>query len=570
MATQDKLVIKYPDNDGIKVIDLDEVNDGDVLFDFNEFGSCALINQSNVKIELDCISCLGDKQYIECKNNILILKPYVEYEISDNDERSDISYLPGRYLITLNNGDRIKHCYFDVTYNKEMPIEGMDNIIKLIDEFVSGLSTDVLRDNALALKDLSVTNEYYVHEYLLKNEKKIVYALNNVLSMLQTTIVTDYKLEDYAKKQNAKSIRMNMLRTNDNKYFNVIKKPSANTIENIILKKELLVIDKDLRLEYAKLNDIKNNKLAIKHELEVEISDLEKAAKIQVENSIKKSINSHYKSLRARLNDSNKWLIKINLWMLAYLKVLKTISLVTRTNEFNSIDIQNNILVNTNSSNPNYRYLNEIYNKIHLRRDNQANKSNSSTKRSFELFEIYGFILIHNVLKDLGFSQQNNLDINVFDFESNLVFEYATDNYYVKLRYDYYCDYYFNQAKGNPVCINSHNQQPDYIIEIYDQDHKFINMMIVEMKYRRLSRLIDKNIITKTDLTINDYHQLAFLDEGEGYNFKYPKYVSVIYPSLEESCFEHYLANYVGINASLAFDESKAYQRLKELIEGCM
>ena len=367
MATQDKLIIFHQDSNFTEVKDIEEIKEGSTVFEFNEFETCSIKNQSKYKIEIECISCIVEKKNLNCKHNLLDLRKDFEYLISSNDDHDEVSYLPGLYQMHIFKENENINAYFNVNYNKELGPTGLDNITALIDKFANGLSLDFFKKQSILTKRFDIDSEYFAYEFILFNEKKIIYSLNKIISSLNTNLHNEYRLENVMKHQNAKSMRMNLLRTKtDDKVYNLSKATSLNTIENIILKKELIVINHDLLNYYTSLLQNKQAKKTALNALNQEVDTLKAEIDSLEDGAYRRSLKSHLKSLLGRKDDLDNWLIKINEWIVAYDKVLKAIKLILVNHEFKEIDDKRLVMVNNAFSDPNYRYIAEIYNKLHL------------------------------------------------------------------------------------------------------------------------------------------------------------------------------------------------------------
>lgn len=210
-----------------------------------------------------------------------------------------------------------------------------------------------------------------------------------------------------------------------------------------------------------------------------------------------------------------------------------------------------------------------MYEILNLQLSNKRSFNNSelfTDKKSYTLFEIYGFILIQNILKELDFHLEDELKSDVFSFDSEIVMHYSNGKSFVNVYYDHFCDKYYSSNDNDVVSINSKNCKPDYIIVFFDENHEFSDMIIIEMKYRRLIYMAPSNQTTETDDTITDYSQLAYCISKQDNNFEKPSKVIVLYPSMSEKIFERNLGEFVGINAQSNFEESKAYNRIKDII----
>lgn len=579
MDMQDKLIINYSFRHYEKEIDLQHIKNGEILFTFNEYEPIEItLFSEKILVEIECLSYRKDKETIFCEDNVLKMTSGESYFISSSDNKEEIGYIPSKYQINFQiNGTNI-NCLFEVRYNNELQEEGMDNIIEMINNYINGLSIDFFRNSPINnIRSTEVMSKYYMYEILKKYEKRIPFACDSILSNLRSNIEITYKNEKIEKKQNYVTIKKNILNKNKTSYYNVKKSITFNNEGNILLKKYLLEIIKILNRNYLYLDYELNEKYAKRKELEQEIN-IERYRYVENAKSIssKNFIQNHIKSLKSQNENNDQWILKLLSWKKSYEKVKYHLNHLLQSSELIDINIANNQILFSNIfyTNTNYHFFKEMYDTLNLRLSSKRKFNNSelfTDKKSYTLFEIYGFILLQNILKELGFYLINDLKTDVFSFDSDTIMHYTDGNLFVDIYYDHFCNRYDASDDNEVVSINSKNCKPDYIIVFFDKDHNFKDMVIVEMKYRRLVYMAPSiNQTTETDTTIDDYSQLVYCVSKKDTILKRPPgagaVVVILYPSIDEKIFKRNLGEFIGINAQLNFEDSSAYNRIKDII----
>lgn len=571
MAMQDKLIISYllrESNETLE-IDLNDLKNDDILFEFNETETVSIMLESEIfDVSIECLSCIVDGRYKSVDDNFLKLQPNVTYVISKNDSY-DVNYRPSLYHISINDSIKEYDCLFKVETNKQVSSDGLNNIIERINGFISGLTIDFFKNQRINKIFLpNGTSDFEIFEILAKNQSRLSMVCDKIISDLQMNIKGVVQPGFYNQKQNLASIRKNVKSTGE-KQYNYKKVLSPENVNNIILKKYLIkimnLIEK-CKVDLDYIVDNKKNSVSLIHDkIGSELINLQK----NNSNFNRIIIENHIKSLESEKEELRKLIDKLEKWNTSYCNAVFSIKKLLNSKEIKNIDVNNQVFYSSDyNMNYNYKYIADFYNSLNAGIGNKKGKNKElfSNKKSYALFEVYGFILIQNILKEIGYDFKNS-DNSVFDFMSGSEFLFEKESRTVKVKYDYYCEKFNRTQFDSIVNINSKNCKPDYIICFYN-NNKLVNVVIVEMKYRNLKYLIDYDGgSTEVDTTLDDYYQLGY---SYDLNTRFPEHlvrnVLLIYPSKDEICFERNLSNYIGINPELDFDKSEAYEKIKECL----
>lgn len=575
MDMQDKLVINHTFSQVIDEIDLNDVCEGKVLFSFNEYEPIVVTLISNeFQVEIECYSYYLDGEYKQCPNNSLLLIPNKEYRIS-NSATDDVSYIPSKYQILVKKNDFCNNAFFEVKYNSQVRESELNFVIDKLNSFLDGLSIDFFRQNPINnIESLTKNSNYYIYELLYSYEKKLTLCCENILSNLRNSIYTIYRKEKMEKKQNVHSIYLNNKNADKRYFYNVTKNTSNVNTENILLKKYLLKIEKVLSNYNLDLDSLINSKYT-------RVSSLKNSIKKNTElleftnqsNANKKKIKNNIISISSIIDECENWIEKFKDWKASYNKCVNAIKKVLVSDEFINLEINNQLEFSpVFYSDYNYKFFYDFYNKITSLKGNKHCKNEVnlfSDRRSYSIFEIYGFVILQNILKELGFEMYEGIS-NIFNFESDCEFKFKNnDGAKIRLLYDHYCVRY-NDSQGDEIVnVNSVNCKPDYILMFYDEDGKLQHSLIIEMKYRNLRYLIEKSSgTTETDSTIDDYGQLKYKSIDYDRLVNAIDEVVLLFPRIQEKNFRRGIGLFIGIDINKDFDESESYKKLKEIIEG--
>lgn len=575
MDMQDKLIVFHKFSKETKQYDIEKIKSGDIIFKFNEYEPISIkIVSEKYEIFIECVNYRMDNEYFIADNNLLKLENGKSYDISDNNINEDLSYIPAKYCVYIQENNDEKIAFFEVTKNKNLSEEGLDNIVEKLNKFINGLSIDFFKskkiNNIIYEGDIS---DYAIFELLSVNKNKIIMHTNNIISKFIRNIQSEYVRGKVEKKQNQYTIKRNCIAKYNNNIYNIKKSISNNNIENTLLKMYLkkirkLIEDIDLNVQRIQIeNSIKLDNVKIRIN-----SNYETIKNSRLSVFDKNFIKNENKSLIQERKYYDEWKKKLEDWNSSYKVSKNYITKLMNTEELVNVTAYPEAMYSVSFElNKDYAFFKKLYIELVKKYDNKHKKNEQSLfndKKTFSLFELYGFILIQNILKELGFTYIEQ-EKNVFSFYSNSEFIYIKDNIKIKVQYDHFCHSYFNEnaVVGEIVSVNSKNCKPDYIISIYDIDDNLKKALIIEMKYRYLRYLCDKKGRTETDNTLDDYWQLGVkIKEHPNYKSSVISDVMVVYPEMEEKCFLHNSGYYIGINSDSDFDKSLGYNMLKERI----
>lgn len=398
----------------------------------------------------------------ETEDGSLVLENGHIYVILNGGD-NNVGLIPGTYFLYVHNlleNTKIKVPFY-VSYLKNVN----NNSMSLLKEALEKLSKGI---TASSRPDIFNRGEEVVSsrlDYSLKNEEYETFL--NKLNVLKQgkmfSLVKTIKKERSFGKQDPVTARKNLLKADNDSFFNVHKVLSYDLPINQMLKHYLLLIKNTLFSL--------SRKTAGRTSLDYKLC---------------------YQSVLKVLNDCFK----------------------------NVSDSNGAFLSESFFFNPLYSYFLKFYRKIEYIEKNGNDLVSLRYKDSSEIFELGGMIFLKNIFEDLGFVMKEMLlplgeDINDFGYLS-----FEDDKYQIRVFYDYPCDDCLSSAIDRMVTINSHNNRPDYLVEIFEKGSlRLKDVLALEMKYRKYN-FCEGNDIHKNDnrleklrKTLQDYIQLAYKDK---------------------------------------------------------
>ena len=562
--------IVYDFNGGKRRIVLNEdifqIENGCVIFRFNEFESIEveyLGSEYSVTIEASAYKLSSEDEVISTENMSFKLEPNKKYVLSELGN-FDIGYNPGTYSIQFSNkyGNTID-AKFEVYTNQDVLEESITDMVSEIENFLEGLAQDFSKKtiNSTEIR-LNNKNQQFLLKSLVEYDSDFRCVCNNISKDLNTNLSNTILKDNKGIKQNAKSIRKSITKGQN---YGVKKKEEISKTCGVLktyltrINNEISTINIPFEERIAKFKkDIVQFEEDIKSKNDYLNGDITKGRK-RIENQIK--------DLNSKLAKANKDLNTYQIWYESYKNVSNSTKRLLNLKELREFDVRITVDTNIFSTDRNFAFVKEFTNLLEGKENRLEDLTTNSyaLKKTSELFEIYGLILITRALIKLGYESQFELN-DIDSLESGARFEFQRDNSFIVLLYDYACNYYKEASEDEVVTINSNNNKPDYILVYYD-NNEFKDMKIIEMKYRSLGKIFDSfNKDMSLDYTINDYYQLAYKESNDTYPIREVSNVLVLYPSKNETSFKRSFADIISFNPSIDDDKSKSFKLLCNIL----
>lgn len=564
--------IVYDFNRGNRRIVLNEsitqIKNGENIFSFNEFETIEveyLGTDYEVTIEASAYKISCEDEIISTENLRLELEPNKKYVISELGN-FDIGYNPGTYSISFKHKAGIVILSnFNVYTNQDVSEASISDMVYEIENFLEGLSSDFSKKTINSSEiNIADKGQKLLLKSLVDHNKDFAHVCSNLSRNLSANLSNTILKDNKGIKQNSRSIRKSIVKGQTygvkkieeisktcgklNEYLTRIRNkiqeiniPFEKRIDNY--KKDIDKIEEELKSKEAYLN-----------------SDIIKGRK-RIENQIK-DLNSRLASAKKHLNENE-------IWFEAYKNVSNSVKRLLNLKELKEFDTRITVDTEVFYTDRNFAFVKEFTNLLEGKENNLEDilKNSYALKKTSELFEIYGLILITKTLIKLGYESKFELE-DMQELKSGSAFEFINGNKSITLLYDYSCNYYKEASEDEVVFINSHNNKPDYILVYYEND-LFKDMKIVEMKYRSLGKIFEQyKTDLSLDITINDYYQLAYKASEETYPIRGVSNVLMLYPSRHETEFTRSFANVIAFNPSLDDDKSGSFILLCNILNG--
>ncbi len=494
MASPDKLTFYFPNrtppNTRIEW-KLDRIQDQSVIWAFTETELVYFdYKSSNFSLEIECYACKtitkdgfwkDKKTPSESKASFLSLKSAEKIVISETSSPG-LGYCPGDYEIRLTKKDTrevVKTCFFKVGQNSQFSDRSFEILLDMLEKTVSGLTFSRERRYGKLEKAKDGTT---LEDFLETELSSVLSAYRKITADMNPPLVNAYVRERIGKKQNAKSIRMNLMHPSADKCCNVRKETEVSNAKNRTLCHYVMMTRMLLDRMFAK-------------------SEMTDAGK---------KISDVYTRLGNDL--SAEGVRPSDLVPLSFLE------------------------------DGSYVFFKDFYDRLKTI-DKVETDRMLSRKRTTLLFELFGLALLDKALIANGYSQTEASAVKAIDFgyESKVAYESGTRK--AVIVYNHTAGTYHDLGnKESFVSINSMHNKPDFICEIFDKETgQLADAVILEMKYRS-----EKNLDQDRDRlidTMNDYSQLAYMDkEGKVERGKIGK-LFVVYPSLTDHIERNYAFN---------------------------
>lgn len=558
MVMQDRLTA-YINKDRRTDILLSDTANKSLLFSIKETDYLSLCFETNKesKLFIECFQAEAENREVLIENGFLACNPLTKYRISG----SQLYYLPGYYRIEYESGTIKKHFLFQVEHISQVSKDGFDKIIEHLEGILKGLVYNRQRDGMIIYdEDLF----FPLYHNLKENYNSFQRLLRDTLFSMKEDIKTTYVLSSSYGKQDAKSIRKNLIHQTDGKQYIKKKILTYDTLENRLICYSLREFQRKLDQSISLLT-IEKNKLHVSVSEDKESYD--SVLKMQEEKlfSDRTLINKQL-SLESTLQDKNE---RTTLYEELY-------SLLCSYQRLCSLFFNDKRIKTIQSTyTPSFfkddkaKKVKEIQKKIFADRNVSA-----SYRPASQLFEFYGYYMIHSALLDLGYVLEDTNVDNYSKFKENQsYFCYENEKRIIKVLYGPFCENFLNvKKKEKTVSINSNHCSPDFILEFYDKEtNLFLKDIVLEVKYIPISRFDNSESFRKDIVeTASDYLQLGYISKSQ-LQLGVVKKVFLLFPSKEEKIIDQKQLHYIyllGMNVEKDVKDSLIYQYLKSNFEG--
>lgn len=500
------------------------------LFSILEHGQCQITFMSDFP---------DSKLWLEYMNEEggVYLYPNQSFELVKTN-LEDEGYVPGEFILSVYKDLNTQYNgYFTVTPNT-FTQDTLDLMRQCIEDKAYGLSRNLhLKKKGCNRIDYS-EDDLYILSYLVNNINYIKHTLLYVEKNPIVNLTQIYNKVPISRKPTVKSQRWQAVRGNvgginqTGCFFEPKKVLSDENKANQCIKYQLytlLGIISQLRTHHTFLNTqlydkynqlrkeievlllssarIKDNfnttksSWIISHELEIKQQELKKY-KNQIESYQDqfKPVNDLHSSLVYLLNET--WLNNIKL---------------VNNKTFSKSLLKDKGYLNL------YSIMQELNKKQDIGNTNFSFPHHQTTK----LFEFYCVLLVIDIIQSKGFNWESgwikeqiiSSKLHTYTLDSGEEMSFVHDSgYMLKLSYDKFLNTTLEarrQGIEQLVSVNSSSRRPDIILELFDNNKKFIRAFIIEVKYRRLKYLYNGQVDTNAMRQLIDYRGLNYYDPSQ-------------------------------------------------------
>ncbi len=552
MAMSDKLYVTV-NREETKIFDLEKEKEK-ILFSMTDTSHLRISfhTEKNSSLSMQCYQALNEntKKRMSIEKDTLTLESDVTYKVSGGNE---YYYLPGIYSFSYESKTAKKTFYFEVKNISVLGKDGFDNIISRLEDILKNITRELSREGDVdSLEQSYPLLTHRLEENLLsfKNLER------RMLSSLKEEVVTVYGYFP-AGREDYKTFRRNITHPFSEKLTKK-KGLSFDSKENQLLKYRMNAFKRKVSflLNSLKEKETRNHLSLYKANEEYEKLTKRREEHLYMDVRLSKQDIVLQKKMN-ELQEERQGLHSLIDILMKYNHVCDAFLQDDRIKKITLLSTPSYL-----SSSPMAKEIREMQKKIF------PDKEKVSYKPARELFELYGYYLIHTALMELGYQKVSQLGSS-FLKENETSFVYESETRMVKVLYGPFCkDFLTNKEMDCTVSINSQHRSPDFIMEVYDiETNMFLFDLILEIKYIPIFKFNAKEDLKKDILlTASDYLQFGFVSK-EGLRVGAVRKVMILFPALNEKV-EDYLSFHkiylLGIDMNKDTCESVVYTFLKE------
>lgn len=509
-------------------------------------------NDSNAVLEIESYN--GEDIITAKVGESIVVSPGME---------QDNMLVPGEYSITIRTKDQIYEGMYKVAPSS-IEEESLVNIRKYLEKIIKGLSYNIYTEKNRHKGGKSIEHTAFIFEvykYMEGNWDNLISSINAIIDNPIIDIDKKYDKKCYSRKPDNKSQRWLSKKGqiyNSNPYVVNIycekhSELTYDSIENKILKKIIDYIYNiliDLCKNYSDGNEEFNNKI---YKLEDQIRESEiHYNKIKDISYVQKAKFDVKNKIVGLTKERDKYIKNHEIFKIYLDKLVKMRNLICHyKNETWIKDINNYDNICKPSlkilKHKDYSEIYEIYRNLYSMKENGKKDNSFPHKKTSVLFEIYSYILIKEMLEEIGFEwtdgwlkKMDNILLYNGDLLSNESIVLTMNEYKIELIYDKEIDKansIKDSNKSQLVSTNSKSRRPDIVLNLY-KDDTFISSCIVEVKCRKKRYIYNTSEDTDVMYQLTDYSSLKYYNGDTGKVLKESciDKIVVVYPKQQGPC----------------------------------
>lgn len=392
-------------------------------------------------------------------------------KIVDTDESINSVIVPGYYHLKIV-GEEIFHGIIEII-PKDLSEPQWKTMFEELQKESRLLVMSLNNKTNSSLVNAKIENDDLISKmnYLQANYNKLSDSLLQIKDNPRSTLEKEYKWLDknISPPIDKNSLKMHMKKPNKRDYiYTANRKLNYDNKENRWLK--------------SSINKIKNSLILMEKEIKYKKFDLEKLLNLT-------NFNNEKSSILSNLNELDSINILIN-------KLLTRILLVEKQEWYTTVSHVNNpIITSAILLDSKYRSISKWIDSFFKKQNILIFSENLqySWKRTDELYEIWCFIKVLNILLKLNYTP-----VSGWIYDGTRDTELKDGTRLKLINKDISISLYFNEVVknnstetsiDNPVFTTFKNNKPDIRLDIYIEG-EFVKTLPIEVKYRRLNSII--------------------------------------------------------------------------------
>ncbi len=419
-----------------------------------------------------------------------------------------------------------------------LTLNQVQSVHNFLENKIEGIIYDLMYSKE-SLKDHDgkiLTNWYYDYaRYISSQKEAIIYFLRSIEKKPITQLISENRIKLFQGRMNRKSIQWSNTSRGISKnggiggeiyFYNQIKKVDYNHKANQWMKNLLSSWSSDLHVVIEEISKNQSNMQKNLKLLRVTLKELESRKSYlskmsEVSTTTKIDVYAQIQISKEKIQRHSEIIIRQETWIIKLRSVFSRIILLLNSPAFREIERGR---IKPQLKDPNYFNLNLIYenSKLHQNRESNTTQYVKVLKPFWQLYEYYCLFSVMDILKNMGFSSNNEFQPDFIDmYHQNLIpsetlFEVENERAVIHCWYDkYHGDKFSAEEKGELFFAGQEKKRPDIKLDLYEKKENgellFISTIILDAKFRKLSNMHNNDYATKTYQQLTSYYNFFYL-----------------------------------------------------------
>lgn len=569
-------VISFPAKQGEVVFDFYETDVVSLQFDYDE-------NRCRVEYE-DYETGLMKKA-----------EPYTLFDFSYGADPEKGAYFPGYFSLHVLSGSVTEKYSFFVK-PKQLHYNNVILLRDYVNSYYNGLSLDLEHRRRSAVEndeeeygDSTFMNYFFIENYF----PRLIGYINAFVKEQYEELQTKYVISSHPSKIDANSVRWlvksGVTRNSDiTRPTTVLERKTVFTVDNKqnqLFRAYLNFWNTELK---SCIRDFTGYLQLLKGRIAFEEKRInkqkEKTARVTAESSVSAyvrkteagKLRDYEKSLNSMCRLEKSYTDKLNTLQRYRTTIDATLTSSWVRNVSDTVDAGKGIITNKKlllMKEMQDRYIG-IKRKSGFIKDARTSTDYLAEKSTPKLFETYTYILLMNILSDLGY-EINEEETPIGDLmftlsnQSRLRFE-RDDGAICDIYYDFLLEKISSHTNQTGYySFNSRHSKPDFLLSFTHRNNDSIKAIVIDSKWRSLFNIYNEYDDTEVMLALRDYSMFMYFDASKKQmNRTVIEKVFAVYPDYDEMITDLLFGRIaaVGLNICENIEDTKNYEYLTEQI----